>query len=147
MCDHTSCNHPQAVTSVQQTLEELDFERGIWTAALDGDKQRVRDLLNKGTEVDKRDGAGYTALHYAVRRGDTEMCRLLLSAGANINAVTRAGQATALHRAAMSGRVEVVKLLIASGADVKLKDTEGRTAEDRAQEYNQPEVFKLLHTE
>lgn len=47
----------------------------------------------------------------------------------------------------IAGRVDVVKLLIASGADVKLKDAEGRTAEDRAQEYNQPEVFKLLHTE
>lgn len=72
---------------------------------LDGNKDRVRELLTKGTHVDARDGAGYTALHYAARCGDTDMCKLLLSAGADINAITRAGRATALHRAAMTGEV------------------------------------------
>ena len=40
----------------------MDFERGIWRAALDGDVKRVTKLLDKGTDSNSRDGLGYTAL-------------------------------------------------------------------------------------
>ena len=40
----------------------MDFERGIWQAALDGNVKRVRLLLDKGWDPDARDGSGYTAL-------------------------------------------------------------------------------------
>ena len=40
----------------------MDFERGIWQAALDGEVNRVRKLLDKGTDPNSRDGSGYTAL-------------------------------------------------------------------------------------
>jgi len=40
----------------------MDFERGIWQAALDGNVKRVRTLLDKGGDPDARDGSGYTAL-------------------------------------------------------------------------------------
>ena len=33
-----------------QSLSEMDFERGIWRAALDGDVKRVTILLDKGTD-------------------------------------------------------------------------------------------------
>lgn len=50
-----------------------------------------------------RDNCDYTALHYAARNGNMEICKLLLNDGkADINAVTKGG-ATALHRAAMMG--------------------------------------------
>jgi hypothetical protein len=45
-----------------QTLDELDFERGVWTAALENDVQRLRSLLDKGHCVNKTDKYGYTAL-------------------------------------------------------------------------------------
>ena len=45
-----------------QSLSEMDFERGIWQAALDGDVNRVRKFLDKGTDPNLRDGSGYTAL-------------------------------------------------------------------------------------
>lgn len=95
-------------SSVFQTLDELEFERGIWYAAQNGDLQRVKKLLNQGTSVDKRDNAGYTALHYAARAGYVDVCKFLLSNGADINAATRSGQATALHRAAYAGQYRVI---------------------------------------
>lgn len=70
---------------------------------MEGDEKRVQNLLSKGTCVDAKDNAGYTALHYAVRKGNAGMCKLLLAAGADVNSTTRAGQATPLHRAAMAG--------------------------------------------
>jgi len=41
MCTHGGgeCKHIVSA-SVAQTLSELDFERGIWQAALDGDLDR-----------------------------------------------------------------------------------------------------------
>ena len=63
-------------SSTVQTLDEVDFERGIWAAARDGDKDRVRDLLSRGTEPSVRDSASYTALHYAARGGHKEVCRV-----------------------------------------------------------------------
>lgn len=42
--------------------EELEFERGLWQAAKDGDKERVKRLLGDGSAVNATDSAGYTAL-------------------------------------------------------------------------------------
>lgn len=91
-----NCSVPSG--SVAQTLDEMDFERGIWSAALYNDAERVRQLLTYGRDVDAEDSSGYTALHYAARAGHFDICRMLLNAGANVNATTRAGQATPLHR-------------------------------------------------
>lgn len=94
-------------TVAAQSLEELEFERGIWGAAYEGDDSRVYSLL-KGfnfDRVDKVDAAGYTALHYAARNGHLDVCKRLLNHGANINAITRSGKASALHRAASAGKV------------------------------------------
>jgi len=149
MCDEkehsdSGCGCQQAVASVHQSLDELDFERGIWTAALDNDEGRVRWLVSRGTSVDARDKAGYTALHYAARSGHVSMCRLLLSCGAEVNTVTRAGQATALHRAAMAGQEKVVELLLQAGADGTLRDADGLTAADRARLNHHHTVLRLL---
>lgn len=92
---HCSCPH----TGATQTLDELDFERGIWYAAQHGDLARVKKLAD---DFDKRDNAGYTALHYAARNGKLEVCQFLVQQGADVNATTRGG-ATALSRAALTG--------------------------------------------
>jgi ankyrin repeat protein len=92
--------HSGSSNSVSQSLDELEFERGLWYAAQYGDIDRTSHLLDKGFCVDKRDAAGYTALHYAARNGHLNVCRLLLDKGACVDAVTHQGKATPLHRAA-----------------------------------------------
>lgn len=104
----TMSHHCHSGSSVCQTLDELDFERGIWFAAQYGDLERVRKLLSQRTSVDVRDKSGYTALHYAARGGHLDVCKVLLANGADINAVTKSGQATALHRAASAGTYTLV---------------------------------------
>lgn len=94
---------PVSNSGVYQTLDELDFERGIWYAAQHGDIDRINKLLNKGADVNVRDLAGYTALHYAARNGHATACKLLLERTADINAVTKAGNASSLHRACLAG--------------------------------------------
>uniref|UniRef100_A0A8D3E860 Ankyrin repeat domain 39 n=1 Tax=Scophthalmus maximus TaxID=52904 RepID=A0A8D3E860_SCOMX len=56
------CSHPVSSPSVHQTMNEMDFERGIWSAAMDGDLERVESLVQRGTDLNLRDSSGYTAL-------------------------------------------------------------------------------------
>ncbi|XP_024944185.1 ankyrin repeat domain-containing protein 39 [Cephus cinctus] len=119
-------------SSVQQSLPEMDFERGIWYAAQTGDYERLEKLLRKGVSPDIEDSAGYTALHYAARNGHAIVCRELLNRGANVNAQTRSGRATALHRAASQNLPDIIKLLLSFKADPNLVDADGNTALHRA---------------
>lgn len=121
------CSH-QSSSSTTQTLEELDFDRGLWSAACDGDLKRCKELLQRGHDPSKPDKSGYTPLHYAVRSGSEELVECLLKGGANINAQTRGGKSTALHRACNRGRPEIVQLLIKYGCDLNVKDEDGKTA-------------------
>ena len=52
----------QPVTSVCQTLEEIDFERGIWSAALNGDTKRMIKILSNGENPNITDSSSFTAL-------------------------------------------------------------------------------------
>ncbi|XP_049950545.1 ankyrin repeat domain-containing protein 39-like isoform X1 [Schistocerca serialis cubense] len=139
------CHSHNIVTpSVYQTLDELDFERGLWSPAQNGDMSRVKNLLERGVPVDSRDSAGYTALHYAARAGHAAICQQLIGAGALLDTKTRAGGATPLHRAAASGKLHIVQLLLEAGANSAVTDADGRTALHRAAEEGHSDVAELL---
>ncbi len=87
-------------------------------AAMRGNRDAVRTLLQQGTDVNGAQGDGMSALHWAADRGDAEMTAMLVYAGANPGAVTRIGQYTPLHLASRSGNVEAVKALLSVGAAV-----------------------------
>lgn len=40
----------------------MDFSRGIWSAAMNGEVDRVKKLLSEGTSVNIQDTSGYSAL-------------------------------------------------------------------------------------
>ncbi|XP_041260559.1 ankyrin repeat domain-containing protein 39 isoform X2 [Onychostruthus taczanowskii] len=63
------CQGRVAVPSVHQSLSEMDFERGIWAAARDGDEARVLQLLERRGDPAEPDLAGYTALVHRGYRG------------------------------------------------------------------------------
>lgn len=75
----------------------------LYCTALEGNTNRILQLLASGTNVDSVDMAGYTALHYAARSGSVNICKVLLQSFANVNVTTRAGLATPLQRAALAG--------------------------------------------
>ncbi|XP_053126288.1 ankyrin repeat domain-containing protein 39 [Hemicordylus capensis] len=141
--DGGSCSHHRAAPSVHQTLEEMDFERGIWCAALNGDLQRVQMQIRNRGKPSEPDPLGYTALHYASRNGHYDVCRFLLESGALCNAQTHGG-ATPLHRASYCGHTEVAKLLLAHGADPATTDDDGKTSLHKAAENGHLDLCDLL---
>ncbi|XP_065355561.1 ankyrin repeat domain-containing protein 39 [Calliphora vicina] len=137
------CKCHKYVHPAQQSLSDMDFDRGIWNAVIYNEVERVKDFIAKGKTME-RDNCDYTALHYAARNGNVEICKLLLNEGkADINAVTKGG-ATALHRAAMMGHLNVVKLLIDLKANIELKDEDGQTVLHRSAARGHLDVSKLL---
>jgi len=122
MCSHTKSS------SVTQTLDELEFERGLWNAAVTNDLHKCQELLKKGQNPSKPDSSGFTPLHYAVRSSSIEIIELLLKSGAKTDLQTNGGKSTALHRACLKGRPEVVQILIDFKCDPNIVDEDGRTA-------------------
>ena len=84
-------------------------ESPVADAAMNGDLEAVRELLEEGADVNLAQGDGMTALHWAAEVGDVEMVGMLLDAGAKLEGVTRIGDYTPLHIASEAGHGEVVR--------------------------------------
>ena len=98
-----------------------------------GNAREVGNLLKSGIDIEctYRDiylgDVGRTPLHKAAFKGNTEIVKMLLEAGANPNKADKEAK-TPLHEAVISGRrPEIVKLLLDTGADPTKADLDGRT--------------------
>lgn len=94
----------------------------------------MRALIDKGIDLEVRDGWGRTPLQIGVVRGDLGLCRLLIEAGANVNAKgeMRYRGETALCIAASWGNVDpgaqLCRVLLDAGARVGHRQRCGWTA-------------------
>ncbi len=90
----------------------------IWaikgTPSTRSDSALVAMLIQSGSELEARDREGGTPLLYAAVRGDTKSVRLLVDAGADVNA--RMGNLSSLDIALRYGHSEIVTLLLRAGA-------------------------------
>ena len=110
-----------------------------------GDKVMVELLIKNGAKPDLPDIDDYTALIWAAKQGHTEVVKLLIEAGADLNLLAEKGTYTALVWAAFRGHAEVVKLLIIAGADPDIQDEKGAyTALIWAAFRGHTEVVRLL---
>lgn len=107
--------------------------------------ENVKALLDAGADVNlpSRESMKVTPLASAAAAKQTELARVLIAHGANVNARGATGHVP-LHEAAANGNVELVKLLIDSGADRNAKTDDGKTPLDFAIEYKRDEVVDLL---
>ncbi len=96
-------------------------------AVAEGDVVKLQALIADGMDVNEARPDGMTGLHLAAERGDLEVARVLLDAGADVNLVTRLGDYTPLHLAGRSGHGALVELLVEAGGDVNARTTNGAT--------------------
>lgn len=107
-------------------------ETALMLAVGQGHIQVVKLLLEKGTQLEPRGGdwhSGTTALVQAAHTCNVQTMRLVLQAGANLNARDfRFGNATLLHlaiphrAAGHSDSDEIATMLLESGADLEAQD-------------------------
>ena len=91
----------------------------LMNAVLYGDAAAVRTLIECGADPNIADHGGATALMWAVT--DTEKTRMLLEAGANVNARSSLGRTPLAIAAGIPGATPVVKLLLDRGANPSVK--------------------------
>ncbi|KAF0684353.1 Aste57867_23666 [Aphanomyces stellatus] len=103
------------------------FGEELRTVAGRGQLERLKELVQCGCDANAKDGAGWTALHYAAEHGVLKAVNLLLDAKVDVNARDVAGW-TPLMCAASNGHVSILSRLIEMGADVNVSSVEGRTA-------------------
>jgi uncharacterized protein len=91
---------------------------------------------------------GQTALHLVARHGDAVGVRMLLDAGAEVDARVSDGWAgqgmTPLMYAAATGNLAAAQELLAAGADVDAKSEYGKTAAQIAEINEHPETAQYL---
>ena len=73
-------------------------------------------------------GDSGTPCHQAAFSGHVEVIKILLAAGAPVDALTTPGHSTPLLWAARQGHVEAVLELLAAGASREVRNAEGKTA-------------------
>ncbi len=149
-----SCQHNKNSSSYEQTLEEIEFEKSIFNACVQGDLNRIKYLIDKkgASQLFEQDRNGYSCLHYAARHNHFEICKFLVSNRIDVNLKTKSCQSTALHRAAYMGNCEIVKLLVENGSSVFEKDCDGKTClhkcveQIKQFEFNESKLKKYLDT-
>lgn len=102
-------------------------ESPIADAAMKGNVEQVKSLIRDGLDVNMAQGDGMTALHWAARKGDVELVDFLVSAGANVAAVTRLGDYTPLLVAMRAGHEGAALSLVRAGASVTATTSTGVT--------------------
>jgi uncharacterized protein len=101
-------------------------------------------LLEKGADVEVRDGMGNTALMGVAFKGLLKMANLLIVGfGADVNAQNKAG-GTPLTFAATFGQYEMVELLLNHGAERNHADQDGHTAMTLAKAKGHQRIVELL---
>ena len=90
----------------------------LMSATARGAVETVKRLLSEGKAVDQRFpivggfNDGHTPLLVACRDGHYDVAKLLINAGADVNAVEPVFGAVPLHKAVYNGRADITRLLI-----------------------------------
>ena len=101
-------------------------------------------LLDHGQDLNAKGGDFGAPLNASCLGGHTEVARLLLDRGAEINRKSHHLGMTALHLASQSGNVSLVRLLLDRGASVDIKDENGESPFVYACKSGECEIMELL---
>lgn len=119
-------------------------ESPIHDAARNGNAVAVECILQADpAQRDVPTAAGSTPLHLAAMNGDPGPLRLLLAAGARVDARDRDG-AMPLHMAAYASRTENGRILLQAGADPLIKTDLGRDVLSMARKVRANELAGVI---
>ena len=123
-------------------LKGIAPKMSLHMASLKGNIAAVKQHLAAGSNVNERSTEmnGLTPLHFAAKEGIKEIIKLLISAGADVNAKDNKWMVTPLHGVWWD---EVAEILISKGADVNAADTDGKTPIDHAKMIGRNELVNL----
>ncbi|XP_061697130.1 BRCA1-associated RING domain protein 1 isoform X2 [Syngnathoides biaculeatus] len=116
-------------------------ETPLHLAAIKGDVEDVKELLDLGADPNLKDNAGWTPLHEACNLGHLVVVKVLLSRGALLNTPGYENDSP-LHDAVRNGHIAIVKLLLQFGASQSVLNLHGKRPADYAGSQEMLEVFQ-----
>eukprot|EP00644_Phytophthora_capsici_P009243 jgi/Phyca11/563705/estExt2_Genewise1.C_PHYCAscaffold_130013 len=128
-------------TTPSESKESKEFLRAVYRA----DKYHIRDMLNEEVvDANIADQHGWSGLHWAASQNHTEILKLLLQEGAQVNAIDQINGWTALHVAVVRESISCISILLSSGADPRIRDNYGDTVVDCLQAASRKKKVKML---
>ncbi|GAA6049024.1 hypothetical protein JCM3770_005444 [Rhodotorula araucariae] len=113
----------------------------IWTAAGEGNLDRVTELVQQGTSPNALDDNAYSPLHAAASWGHADILRFLVASGGDINLADGDGD-TPLY---VVETVAMAKLVVDLGGDARHRNADGLTPAAALQE-EYPHIALYLRT-
>ena len=115
-----------------------DLDNQLFKAVINGDTKAVMSLITAVANVNAYVEGDFNAqaedkykpvLSLAAKRGNVDIVKALIAAGANVNGVSSILEGrTALMEAATNDHADIVRVLIAAGANIEAKHLVGCTA-------------------
>ena len=147
---HDALMHAVGAVRPLASVPTLSFASALFhgmpveaTDMLDG-ANVVDRLLIAGAKIDHFDKEGQSAFLLAAVECHNLLVKSFLKHGVDVNQRNKTTEQTALMQAARCGNAPMTKTLLDHSADKTLKDKDGKTALDYAQESSAVDVVKLL---
>jgi ankyrin repeat protein len=130
------------------------FGGNLISAAKAGDVGKVQEFLKNGSDPNELE-RGFSALMFACERGYTDIVKLLVEKGADVNAKVP-GLALTPLMAACSGKgfadenskdergLDIAKILVGKGAEVNVVAKGGQTAKKFAADAGHEKIVRFL---
>lgn len=112
-------------------------------AIAEHDLKKVKELVKRGLDINRRNLEGFTPLHQALQKNDVDVGLVLLQGGAEIEAQAPDGWRP-LHFAASSGAEAPIRLCIDHQSNLFAKTVDGQTALHKACRNSNIECVRLL---
>jgi ankyrin repeat protein len=115
------------VDFIPQDVKNTEGATALIQAVRAGKMKAVEYLIDAGANIHARDYSRYSALDYAIKINNIDLCQLLMKKGATLNEISP-DIVPPLHNAVVENRPEIVKLLIESKANHSAQSMYGWTA-------------------
>jgi serine/threonine-protein phosphatase 6 regulatory ankyrin repeat subunit B len=119
-----------------------DAPHPVWHAIWEGQYAGVKQVLDNGLDPNYTH-RGISLLQCAIEAGNTDVVRLLIDAGADVEKADPHGWSP-LHSAAFSGDKDALLLALQGARDPSTKDEYGWTPLDLAAFYRHEDIVKIL---
>jgi ankyrin repeat protein len=128
--------------------DQDDLDRQYLDATVSGDLEALDRALADGADVNAKDSYNGTGLIRAADAGQVAMVRRLLRTEIDKDHVNELGWTALLEAVILGGgdreHTEIVRLLVEGGVDTRIRDREGNTALDIAEDRGYDDMVQIL---
>ena len=115
----------------------------IYSAARNGDTEKVLDFVNLGFDIDEKNKNGHSVLMISAYAGHYDLCKILIEKGADINSVDSKGNSIIMG-VVFKGYNSVFDLFVTHGVNLEYINPNGQTCLDLAVMFGRRElIFKI----